>query len=403
MTASFFEESDDIQFGENAKTPDTDFSASRQSNTKKTVPLAKQDLTFSAIQNPETSLRELLKNMKPSFLIAEDNKEIVRQICISAPANFTNPSFLIKKENTTILLGTGFSEIEISGKTYPSFPDMRLPFSEKDSIQAWIILEEIINIELLEITLPVLDFPHIYTTRKNIAYIRNNIKDAKILEKCRFFEILGNENESQKIAGITSGITKDSKYFCLQFNSQIFAYPYSGTEHISAKTFEPTYTFSFASTGEVMVNDQNFVAGDIITFDGKSVKNQKMKFTFDAFYVDANSIGVQAGYVLKDRELLSQGGVVLFTLQEDVNLKTIQGHIFIDSRGFVHRHEVMSIHKELVKAIRMSYEQIRSSEPDIERGQLVQKLKKEITKYAYVLTGRTPIVMPVIIDTKTRY
>ncbi len=63
----------------------------------------------------------------------------------------------------------------------------------------------------------------------------------------------------------------------------------------------------------------------------------------------------------------------------------------------------MNIHKELVKAIRMSYEQIRSNEPDIECGQLVQKLKKEITKYAYVLTGRTPVVMPVIIDTKTRY
>ncbi len=60
----------------------------------------------------------------------------------------------------------------------------------------------------------------------------------------------------------------------------------------------------------------------------------------------------------------------------------------------------MHIHKEIVKAVRVSYEQIRSDDPHIERGQLVQKLKKEITKYAYVLTGRTPVVMPIIIDTR---
>lgn len=74
-----------------------------------------------------------------------------------------------------------------------------------------------------------------------------------------------------------------------------------------------------------------------------------MKFTFDTFYRDHHSIGILAGYTLKDRAELSANGVLTFVLEEDTRARAIVGHIFIDSRGFVHSYEMMSIHKDILK------------------------------------------------------
>ena len=102
--------------------------------------------------------------------------------------------------------------------------------------------------------------------------------------------------------------------------------------------------------------------------------------------------------MLSDRKNLADSGVVTFTLEEDTQVRAISGHIFIDSRGFVHAHEMMKIHKEIVKSVRILYEQTIAKNPAIDRGGLVQILRREIGKLCFVLTGRTPIIMPIIIE-----
>ncbi len=95
---------------------------------------------------------------------------------------------------------------------------------------------------------------------------------------------------------------------------------------------------------------------------------------------------------------MAENGVLTFVVEEDMQARAIVGHIFIDSRGFVHSHEMMSVHKEILKGIRHTYEQSILANPRIERGELVQIFRREITKYCYLLTGRTPVVMPIIIE-----
>lgn len=145
------------------------------------------------------------------------------------------------------------------------------------------------------------------------------------------------------------------------------------------------------------IGDDMFSPGELLQVRGGVLTRHTMKFTFDTFFIDGLSVGVVAGYALGDREQLGENGILLFTLQEDPRTRTISGHIFIDSRGFVHSHEMMHIHKELLKGIRSTYETLLVANPRIERGELVQSLRREITKYCYVLTGRTPVVMPVVI------
>lgn len=60
-----------------------------------------------------------------------------------------------------------------------------------------------------------------------------------------------------------------------------------------------------------------------MTLSGREIRKHAMKFTFDTFYTDKNSVGVVAGYTLSDREQLAENGVLIFTLEEDTRARTI--------------------------------------------------------------------------------
>ena len=44
------------------------------------------------------------------------------------------------------------------------------------------------------------------------------------------------------------------------------------------------------------------------------------------------------------------------------------------------------------------YEKTILANRTIERPELVQILRREVTKHAFLLTGRTPMIMPVILE-----
>ncbi len=76
---------------------------------------------------------------------------------------------------------------------------MRLPYSEKDRLTGWILLESGFEIAPFQMILEVLGFPHVYATREVIAYIRNTVKDTVFLDRCRFFELFSPGISDRKI------------------------------------------------------------------------------------------------------------------------------------------------------------------------------------------------------------
>ena len=106
-----------------------------------------------------------------------------------SPSSVTDPLFLCIAGDGVLLLGSGFSELIKAGKMYKTFPDMRLIFSLKERIRAWVLTDSNIDISLLFVLLPTLGFPPIYATRDIIAKFRDNVEFAEMREKCRFFEI----------------------------------------------------------------------------------------------------------------------------------------------------------------------------------------------------------------------
>lgn len=135
--------------------------------------------------------------MKPSFF-PQGSDDALRLTLLSETGSL-DPMMLIKKDDSSLLFGTGFSTLEKTGRVYPTFPDMRLPYSEKDRITGWIILVPGFDIQSFRVILETLGFPHVYGNRDVIAYIRDNISDTVFLDQCRFFELFSPGTSERKI------------------------------------------------------------------------------------------------------------------------------------------------------------------------------------------------------------
>lgn len=253
--------------------------------------------------------------------------------------DIADPMFLVRSGESSFLFGTGFSDIQNAGISYTTFPDMRLVSNEKERLVGWILTSPVSEIQSFQMMLEALNFPHVYGSRDIIANIRENIIDPVFLEKCRFFEIFPAGSDERRIGEFTLKNTTSGLQVKNGGNSFLF-----GFTAIDSTAIEP-------GSALLLTKDQNgysfpsleitFSAGEILEISGNKVSKHHLKFTFDTFYIDKNSVGVVAGYALKDRTELAQNGVLTFVLEEDRSTRSILGHIFIDSRGFVHSYEMM--------------------------------------------------------------
>lgn len=222
---------------------------------------------------------------------------------------------------------------------------MRLSYSEKDRLAGWILTEVGFDVSIFALVLELLGFPFVYATRDVIAYIRDNIKDTSFLEKCRFFDLFAPGVHSRKVAEFNIEESVSGLEISISGRSFTTALGLSN----SSKTAGPRTLISSESGYSFPLEDITVSPGEIVEIARDRISKQPLKFTFDTFYIDASSVGVVAGYTLKDREDLAKNGVLTFVIEEDVRSRAIVGHIFIDSRGFVHSYEMMAVHKEVLK------------------------------------------------------
>jgi hypothetical protein len=144
------------------------------------------------------SLSSLVDSMKPTYFPPLSSDTV--RIAILSGIVLDDPLMLVRTGDTTLLIGTGYATLENAGKTYQTFPDMRLIQSEKDRLAGWILLEPGFDITSFGMMLEMLGFPFVYGSRDVIAYIRDMVKDPLLLDKCRFFELFSPGAEERKIS-----------------------------------------------------------------------------------------------------------------------------------------------------------------------------------------------------------
>lgn len=112
--------------------------------------------------------------------------------------------------------------------------------------------------------------------------------------------------------------------------------------------------------------------------------------------VDGLGIGDVGHIVLRDRQTLSEHGIVVVILPIDRGTKQLSGRIEIISRGFVYMKESKALINKVTQEVKTTVSDL--SPKEVEWGYLKDSVSNHVEKLLYQETGRSPLVLPVIIE-----
>ena len=137
--------------------------------------------------------------------------------------------------------------------------------------------------------------------------------------------------------------------------------------------------------------------GNVIRFVDGILQDYKDQIQVGEVLVDGSIVGDINEVVLKDREQLSESGAVICVVNIDSNSKTIIDGPKITSRGFLTQSSSEDIIIELES---LAYNIVKAELrlPDIDWNYLKNNVKENISDSIFKLTGKTPVVIPLIID-----
>ncbi len=138
--------------------------------------------------------------------------------------------------------------------------------------------------------------------------------------------------------------------------------------------------------------------GDILAIkDGEVYR--KGSIPINDIYVDGNRIGDVGIPIIKDRKIMSTDGVLIVILNLDLRNKKMLIEPNITTRGFV----VVNDNQELIKKIQDKTSIITLNELEKDNFSLTDLKNRvilEINSYVIELTGRRPIIIPMILNIK---
>jgi len=136
--------------------------------------------------------------------------------------------------------------------------------------------------------------------------------------------------------------------------------------------------------------------GEQILMDKNSIKRGPNIQAGDV-YVDGSRIGEVGSIVVKDRKLMSKDGILVTILNINPLTRTLLIKPNVTTRGFVMVNEnvelINMIEQKIMAIVKNSLQQSPYSPTDI-RNQIILELHPYISE----LTGRRPIIMPVIME-----
>ncbi len=137
--------------------------------------------------------------------------------------------------------------------------------------------------------------------------------------------------------------------------------------------------------------------GDILNLTNHVITKAKEKVSGDDVYVDGNRIGEVGGVVIRDRKMMSNDGILVVIANIDMAKRKLLIKPNITTRGFI----LVNENEELIKQIEVTSENVINdrlinSKDNI--NEIKAKIISELITYTEELTGRRPIILPVIID-----
>ena len=152
---------------------------------------------------------------------------------------------------------------------------------------------------------------------------------------------------------------------------------------------------------ECGVNKNNTVVlqnGDILAVTKDGIKRAG-SMPADDVYVDGNRIGDVSNLVIRDRQKMSNDGILTIICTLDMKNKKLLVKPSVVTRGFILVNENIDLIKDISNlsktVVTETLNKRKATFSDI-KGSLINNLKP----FLFERTGRRPIIMPIIMDTK---
>ena len=144
----------------------------------------------------------------------------------------------------------------------------------------------------------------------------------------------------------------------------------------------------------ILENGDSLILDNHVITKGPSIKQ-------DDVYVDGNHANEVAAQVIRDRKIMAADGILVIIANIDMKNKKLLIKPAITTRGFIQVNK----NEELIKMI-----EVKSSltimeklkENNISFTDIKNYLSLQISAYINELTGRHPIILPIILDIKKR-
>jgi ribonuclease J len=137
--------------------------------------------------------------------------------------------------------------------------------------------------------------------------------------------------------------------------------------------------------------------GSVIEIKNRQLKMFDQKVDTSYVFVDGLGIGDVSQVVLRDRQVLSEDGMVVVIIQLDRKTGKLVGSPDIISRGFIFMKE----HKDLIEATRQKVRDIavdKDPKTEADPDEIKNNLRNELGQFLFQKTLRRPMILPVVIE-----
>ncbi len=135
--------------------------------------------------------------------------------------------------------------------------------------------------------------------------------------------------------------------------------------------------------------------GDVVTFENGVLKPDNEKMKVDDILIDGKTVGDIGELVLKDRELLSENGIVIVSATLDHTTKEVLAGPEILTRGFIYVKDNIDLIKEAEK-ISLDVIHANSKPNYVDFNKIKSEIRDQLGKYLYQETECKPMILIVI-------
>lgn len=136
--------------------------------------------------------------------------------------------------------------------------------------------------------------------------------------------------------------------------------------------------------------------GDVVTFENGVLKEDFEKVVCGSILIDGNSSDDIGEVVLKDREILSNNGIMIISVTLNKTTKEIVSGPEILTRGFVYVKDSYELINEIKKICSEIIIENTSGMKYVEYNKIKNTIRDELSKYLINQTGNKPMIITVM-------